>query len=179
MSKKAAVFYGRMNPFTGGHHNAVMKMMAQAANRTPFIVVSHTQNTTKNPFSVAEKMANIRTTMGNGVGILATSKNKPHLHLILGNLKNQGYNNIQVFLGSNRIPQFSYLEKINGVKLVQAGANRTKNGISATRARTAAIAGNRVNFAKTMPTTMSPVMRNRLMATIRERMTPAQKRKRT
>ena len=87
MSKKAAVFYGRTNPFTRGHHNAVTSMMAQAANHSPFIVTSHTQNTKKNPFSAAEKQEMIREIVGNGVNIIATSKNQPHLHLVLGNLK--------------------------------------------------------------------------------------------
>ena len=172
MSKKAAVFYGRMNPFTRGHLNAVTAI-TQAANRTPFIVISHTQNAKKNPLSAAEKQEIVREIVGKGVGIVATSSNKPHLHLVLKNMKDQGYNNIQVFLGSDRIPQFAYLEKINGVKLVQVGANRKKNGISATRARNAAIAGNSATFANMMPKTMSNATRKRLMATIQERMAPA------
>jgi nicotinamide mononucleotide adenylyltransferase len=183
MSKKAAVFYGRMNPFTRGHLNAVTAI-TQAANRTPFIVISHTQNAKKNPLSADEKKEIVREIVGKGVGIVATSSNKPHLHLVLGNLKNQGYNNIQVFLGSDRIPQFAYLEKINGVKLVQVGANRKKNGISATRARNAALAGNSATFQNMMPKTMSNATRKRLMTIIQERMkpvttnTPAQKRRR-
>jgi nicotinamide mononucleotide adenylyltransferase len=171
MSKKAAVFYGRMNPFTRGHLGAVTAI-TQMANHKPFVVVSHTQNTKKNPFSAAEKQEIIREIVGNGVNIVATSKNQPHLHRVLRNLKNQGYNNIKVFLGSNRIPQFAYLRNIEGVNLVQFGNNRTNNGVSATRARTAAIAGNRNTFRNMMPVTMSNATRNRLMATIQERMAP-------
>lgn len=174
MSKKAAVFYGRMNPYTRGHHSAVTSI-TQAANRTPFVVISHTQNTKKNPFSAAEKREIIQEIVGNGVSIIATSKNKPHLHLVLKNLKEMGYNNIEVFLGSNRIPQFAYLEKNGGVKLVQAGANRTNKGVSATKARNAARAGNNKTFANMMPVTMRANTRQKLLQTIQTRMGPHKK----
>ena len=169
------VFYGRMNPFTRGHKAAVN--FIRSTGRTPIIVISHSFNTTTNPLTVNEKREAIREMVGKNIEILSTSKNKPHIHMILNNLKKRGIENIEVFLGSNRIPQFGYLTKY-GVKLTPFGNKRNESnsglaGVSGRKARTAAVSGNKKAFQSMMPNTLSVATANKLMRLIQNRTTPA------
>ena len=96
------VFYGRMNPFTRGHEAAINEI--KKLGLKPVVIVTHSQNSQKNPLTVNEKINVIRNSLkNNSIRILATSSAEPKLHTILNELRNRGNTNIRVFLGSNRI----------------------------------------------------------------------------
>ena len=147
------VFYGRMNPFTIGHEAAVRHMVSEARKNgaRPVVILSHTVNANKNPLTVNQKMSVVKKVFPN-INVISTSKNQT----ITKVLNKFGSKNIKIFLGSNRFPQFEFLEKYSpAVKRVQFGATRTNNGVSATKARTAARSGSINNFRKLVPSKLS------------------------
>ena len=168
------VFYGRMNPFTRGHMAAINEIKNRGLK--PVIIVSHSQNAEKNPLTVNEKINLIRKSLKNtNVEVFATSLNEPKLHTILGKLRNRGNTNIQVFLGANRIKSLGAYVIGSGYKAVQFGGARRNTGnnlagVSGTRARTAAVAGNTATFNKMMSNQLSPNTKRLLMNLIKSRM---------
>ena len=164
MPKKAIFTYGRLNPPTIGHKVMIDNMLkaAKKAKADPFIVITHTQNKKKNPLSVSEKMELIAR-LYPGIPILATSKQEPKPTYIVNKLKANGYANISMMVGSNRLNQFNWV----GVPIVSGGvrnANTNKpTGVSATEARKAAVKGNLKTFAR-MVNTNNPKMWMRLIA---------------
>ena len=164
MTKKAIFTYGRLNPPTIGHKVMIDNLIKEARKikADPYIVITHTQNKKKNPLSVDEKMMLIAR-MYPGVPILATSKQEPNPQYIVAKLKNKGYTNMSMMVGSNRLNQFNWV----GVPIVSGGvrnANTNKpTGVSATEARKAAVKGNLKTFAR-MVNTNNPKMWMRLIA---------------
>ena len=171
------VFYGRMNPFTKGHEAAINEI--KKLGLKPVIVVTHSQNAEKNPLTVNEKINVIRKSLKNtSVEVFATSLNEPKLHTILDKLKKRGNTNIRVFLGANRIKGIGKYVEGSGYTAVQFGGARSSTGnslagVSGTRARTAAVAGNTATFNKMMSNQLSPKTKNLLMKLIKSRMNSA------
>jgi cytidyltransferase-like protein len=171
------VFYGRMNPFTRGHKAAVHEI--KSLGLKPVIIVTHSQNAEKNPLTVNEKINLIRKSLKNvNIEVFATSLNEPKLHTILGKLRNRGNTNIQVFLGANRIKGIGKYVEGSGYTAVQFGGARSSSGnnlagVSGTRARTAAVAGNTATFNKMMSNQLSPNTKRLLMNLIKSRMNSA------
>ena len=169
------VFYGRMNPFTRGHKAVINEIKKLGLN--PVIVVTHSQNAKKNPLTVNEKIQLIRKSLNNAsIEVFATSLNEPKLHTILDKLKNRGNTNIKVFLGSNRIKGIGKYVEGSGYTAVQFGGARSNTGnnlagVSGTRARTAAVAGNTATFNRMMSNQLSPNTKRLLMKLIKSRMT--------
>jgi hypothetical protein len=164
MPRKAIFTYGRLNPPTIGHKLMIDNLIKEAKknNADPYIVITHTQNKKKNPLSVDEKMLLIAR-MYPGIPILATSKQEPNPTYIVNKLKTNGYADVSMMVGSNRIGQFDWV----GVPVVSGGvrnANTNKpTGVSATEARKAATKGNLNTFAR-MVNTNNPNKWMRLIA---------------
>jgi len=165
------IFYGRMNPFTRGHASALNNIRKNG--RTPIIIVSHTKNGNKNPLNANQKITFIKKAL-NGVEVMATSKNKPTIFNVLKNLKLRN-SNIQVYLGSNRIPTLGKSLQKSGYLVKQFGAIRTNNGVSGTRSRAAARAGNTATFKNMMTPGLSPNTLTSMMKTIRNQTSPKKK----
>ena len=141
---KAIFAYGRMNPPTRGHKALINTLLLKAKDEgaTPFIVVTHTQNKKKNPLNVNRK-SEILKLMFPGVEILSTSKSEPSPIGIVKKLRDRGFNNVQMMVGSNRVGQFGFV----GIPVLSGGQrNMTSSvglaGVKATYAREAAKAGN-------------------------------------
>jgi cytidyltransferase-like protein len=175
MSNGVGVFYGRMNPFTKGHKAAINHI--KSLGLKPIIIVTHTFNAEKNPLNVNEKIKVIKNSLKNkNIEIFATSSKDPKLHTILNTLKKRGNTNIRVFLGANRIKGIGQYVLKSGYTPVQFGGNRnivgnSLAGVSGTRARMAALSGNKATFSKMMSPILSPKTVNSLMKTIKTRMT--------
>ena len=159
-----------MNPFTRGHEAAIKEI--KKLGLKPVVIVTHSQNSQKNPLTVNEKINVIRNSLkNNSIRILVTSSAEPKLHTVLERL---GTKNIQVFLGSNRIKGIGKYVEGSGYTAVQFGearSNTGKNlaGWSGTRARTAAVAGNTATFNKVMSNQLSPKTKRLLMKLIKSR----------
>ncbi len=175
------VFYGRMNPFTRGHMSVLNAIRKNG--RKPVLIVTHTQNTEKNPLTVNEKMAYMRNALKNNknVQILATNGKKVTLFSILNNLKKNNAN-IKVWLGSNRIPTIGKAITKYGYSLQQLGnarknvANNNSNtpvtnisAMSASRVRKAALKNKMIRFKSMLPPATSNEQLKRVYNIIKKR----------
>ena len=136
-----------MNPPTMGHARLINTMLKKAHTNgaKPFIVVTLTQNRNKNPLSPAQKVEILKMMYPN-VNVIASSKPVEFINKLRAN----GYNNIQMALGSNRVNSFKWINvpKISGGQRNSGSGN--VSGISATKARLAARTGTLNNFRRFM-----------------------------
>lgn len=106
--KTAVVAWGRMNPPTIGHQKVidVVKQNAQRFMGDPILFLSKTQNAKKDPLSFAEKvhfaseMFNIKVDRNTSVKTIIQ---------MLQQLQGQGYDNVILVAGSDRISQYQDL----------------------------------------------------------------------
>jgi hypothetical protein len=175
--KPVFVVYGRMNPPTIGHKSLIdtMLRMAKANGGDAVIVVSHTQDTKKNPLSVEEKLELLHL-MYPDERILATSKAESSISHILTKLKEEGYTDLTLVLGSDRIADFQFLLKsFPELKIVSGGerdpdAEDEVAAMSATKMRAAALAGNWNCFRRGMNTAVLNSQLRKTMKNIRNRL---------
>jgi|AACY02.14.fsa_nt_gi nicotinic acid mononucleotide adenylyltransferase len=175
MPKKAVITYGRFNPPTVGHEVMFKKIIntARANGADAFIIVSHSQNTKKNPLSPQEKMNVIRNMVPANVKVLQTTKAEYGPQFIIDRLRKEGnYTEFKMVLGSNRIKKgnFKWL-KINLV----SGGNRVNSGngpasMSATKARKRAQAGQSSKFKMAMSSKVPSPKARSIESRIRSRM---------
>lgn len=165
--RKTIVFaFGRMNPPTTGHQALVDKVKQTAAqhNADHEIVLSHTQDSNKNPLSAEDKLRHAQTMFPN-TNISVASKQQPTLIQHLTRLHKAGYTHAVIVGGSDRIPEYRKLiEKYNGhpdlfnfkkVSFVSAGERdpdaQDVSGMSASKMRSYAKQGNFDQFKQGVP----------------------------
>jgi len=106
--KTAVVAWGRMNPPTIGHRKVidVVKQNAQRFMGDPILFLSKTQNSKKDPLSFAEKvhfageMFNIKVDRNTSVKTIIQ---------MFQQLQGQGYDNVILVAGSDRVQQYQDL----------------------------------------------------------------------
>ena len=102
------------------------------------------------------------------VPILATSKNEPNPKYIVKKLKEKNYTNIAMMVGSDRAKSFSWV----GVPVLSGGKRNNSSdasGMSATKARNAAVIGNINVFRKSVDPKLSNNNVENLMKKIKNR----------
>lgn len=184
MNRKAVFAYGRFNPPTVGHQMMINKVinMARRNGAKPFVVVTHTQNSKKNPLSQNEKINILKARYPN-VEFLRTSREEPRPDMMVNRLKRMGYNNLTLVAGSNRMNLFSKIMEPKNVRVVSAG-NRNASapgiaGMSATKVRAMAMKLDLKKFRECLMAGYS-VNACKYMHLIKNRLTPLPtKRKRT
>ena len=163
--KKIAVTFGRMNPSTTGHQKLADKLLSVAKqnNATARIYLSHTQNNKKDPLNYADKIKYAKKAFGN----IVTKSNARTIIEVAKELEEQGFTDLIVVVGSDRIPEFKrLLEKYNGsdytfdsIEIVSAGERDPDaddvSGMSASKVRKFAMEGDYKNFASGMPSKLS------------------------
>jgi len=168
--KTAAVAFGRMNPPTIGHQKVVDAILKQKAD-AHFLFVSQTHKATgknqtryENPLPFDIKLGFIQQAFPN-IDIGDTSVSTAIG--ILQYLEKQGFENVIFICGSDRVPSFTELfNKQNGVdynlksiKIVSSGARdpdaEGADGMSASKMRAAAIAGDIDTFKTGLPAGLS------------------------
>ena len=186
--------YGRMNPPTIGHQKLVDAVLAIPGDHV--IMVSHTQDNKKNPLTAQEKVACLKKMYPGKNVFFPASPENPTLITAASNLSAKGYKNLIVVVGADRVAQFeTLLNQYNGVfndegkgykfkniKVVSAGDRDpdadSVEGMSASKMREFAIAGNVNSFALGLPTALKS-MATDLVAKIKERLAPKVKVKKT
>jgi len=141
---------------------------AKKSKADPFIVITHTQDKKKNPLTIEEKKK-ILSTMYPNVPVLATSKNEPNPKYIVKKLKEKKYTNIAMMVGSDRAKSFGWV----GIPVLSGGKRNNSSGasgMSATKAREAAVIGNINVFRKSVDPKLSNNNVENLMKTIKNRM---------
>ena len=171
--KKTIYFtFGRMNPPTIGHEK-LLNALASKAGKNPYrVFVSQSQDRKKNPLSYKDKIKIIRKMFPKYArSIMLNTKIKTAIDAAT-QLYNDGYVNLVMVAGGDRVPEFEILlKKYNGVKgrhgfynfnkimVVSAGARDPDaegvEGMSASKMRDAAKMSDFTKFSQGIPKNVS------------------------
>jgi predicted kinase len=170
--KHAVLAYGRMNPITSGHEKLVTKVkdIATKVGGSHIIVLSHSQDSRKNPLSATQKVKHAKHAFP-GINFIAASKEAPTFFDHAEKLYKQGVTHLHMVGGSDRVDEYkNLLNKYNGTQKsarfnfksiqVHSAGERDPDaegttGISASKMREYATSGNYKRFKKGAPSSMS------------------------
>jgi len=110
---KAVFTFGRMNPPTVGHEKLVNKVreVARKTRGQPLIFLSQSQDKKKNPLDYKDKIKFAQKAFGK---IAVKTKSKTVIQ-VLQELEKQGYKDVVMVVGSDRVASFKeLLNKYNG-----------------------------------------------------------------
>lgn len=163
-TEKTAVFtYGRNNPPTIGHEKLFDKTIETAKKHgaVPHIFTSHSQDAKKNPLSAEHKVELIKHAYPQA-HVASSSKEMPSMLHIAKHLNEKGHTHLVMVAGSDRTEEYKQkLQQYNGthegalynfksIKVVSAGQRdpdaEGAAGMSGTKLRSHAIAGNKEKF---------------------------------
>ena len=186
--KHHAMVFGRMNPITTGHEAVVNKMheVAKEHNAGHSLVVSHSQDAKKNPLSSEQKVKHAKNAFPK-TNVSASSKEKPTILHHAADLHKKGVTHLHVIAGSDRHKDMhELLHKYNDKESSHGHYNFKKitvhssgerdpdsegtEGISASKMREHAASGNKTEFHKGAPSTMSPKHKDAMYNDVRKGM---------
>ena len=167
-SKEVVFTFGRFNPPTIGHEKLIKKVISQSSSNNFRIYVSQSSDPKKNPLQYREKVQLMRKMFPKYGRNIIFNKKVVNVFDILVDLYNQGFQKVTMVVGSDRVPEFRKLmSKYNGVKArhgfyefdtintVSAGERDPDaddvSGMSASKMRAAASAGDLDSFSKGLP----------------------------
>ncbi len=167
--KHHVMTFGRMNPPTTGHLKLIHKVkdVADKNNAEHTVVVSHSQDSKKNPLSGEQKVKHLKR-YSPGTNFKTSSKEHPSIFHHAAELHQKGVSHLHVVVGSDRVKEFKdSLNKYNGVKgkhghydfkkiTVHSAGHRDPDaegseGMSGTKMRQHAASGNYKEFKKGVP----------------------------
>jgi predicted kinase len=184
--KHHVMTFGRMNPPTTGHLKLIDKVkdVAKKHNATHSVVVSHSQDTKKNPLSGEQKVKHLKR-YSPGTHIEKSSAEAPTI--LHHAAKAHGASHLHVVVGSDRVKEMHHLlHKYNGVEgkhgkyhfkkiTVHSAGQRDpdaegSSGMSGTKMRHHAASGNFKEFRKGVPEHVSDKHAKELMHDTRKGM---------
>jgi len=169
--KHHVMTFGRMNPPTTGHLKLIdkVKEVAKKNNATHSVIVSHSQDSKKNPLSGSQKVKHLKR-YSPGTNFENSSKEHPSIFHHAEKLHKQGVTHLHVVVGSDRVKEFKdSLNKYNGkpnkeghvpynfkkITVHSAGQRdpdaEGSEGMSGTKMRNHASTGNFKEFKKGVP----------------------------
>jgi len=164
--------FGRMNPITSGHEKLVnrVKDIAKKVGGSHHIVLSHSQDTKKNPLSPQQKVQHAKRAFP-GTNFTHSTKESPNFLTQAADLHKKGITHLHAVGGSDRVAEFKKtLNKYNGTHqgalfnfkkiIVHSAGERDPDaegasGMSASKMRGHAQKGNFNLFKSGAPSTMS------------------------
>ena len=185
--KSGVIAFGRMNPPTKGHQQVINKVheVAKEHHADHVVILSHSHDAEKNPLPADVKVKHAKHAFP-GTKITAASKDKPSLLHHASNMYDHGVRHLHFVGGSDRKPMHALLKKYNDVKGAHGHYNfksidfhsageRDENakgtaGISGTKMRSLAAAGNKKEFHAGLPTGMSAEHKEALYKDLRHHM---------
>ena len=167
--KHAVLAFGRVNPPTIGHEKLVNKTkeVAQEVGGTHHVVLSHSQDSAKNPLTSQQKLKHAKRFFPD-TNLSVSTKEHPNFLSHAAKLHKAGATHLHMVAGSDRIPEYEKtLHKYNGVKGPHGHFNFKKitmhsagerdpdaegaEGMSASKMRGHASSGNFGEFRKGIP----------------------------
>ena len=162
----ATFTFGRFNPPTVGHVKLAVKMKAVSAGNDVLIFTSHTTDRKKNPLTSTQIRKFMNPMLPRGIDVVS-SKARTVFDVVV-KLYDDGYRDIQMVVGSDRILEFQkLLKKYNGkksthgyynfesIKVISAGERDPDAegvaGMSASKMRQLVHAGQEKEFIKALP----------------------------
>jgi predicted kinase len=115
--KHAVMTFGRMNPPTTGHLKVIDKVkdVASKVGGSHHVIVSHSQDTKKNPLSGEQKVKHLKR-YSPGTNVESSSKEHPSIFHHASNLYKKGVTHLHVVVGSDRVKEFrDSINKYNGI----------------------------------------------------------------
>jgi Family of unknown function (DUF6267) len=175
--------FGRMNPPTMGHEVLVNRVqdIARRMGASHEIVMSHTQDSKKNPLSPDEKLDYAKSAFPS-TNITIAGKDHATVIQQLKKLNGRGVRHLTMVVGDDRVQSFSkLLNDLNGkefhfkkIKVVSAGARNPDDegaqGMSASKMRKAAAEGDWETFKKGVPSQMADDKAHGMYKTLRNKM---------
>ena len=162
--------FGRFNPPTTGHEKLIKKVASIAGSNPFHIYPSHTTNFQKDPLPHALKVAYMRKMFKKYAKNIIADKGARTAIDIAVKLYNDGFKNLIMVVGSDRLKEFSVLLnryndapdkkgkqlfKFDSVKVISAGERDPDSegvkGMSASKMRFAAADGNFDTFSQGLP----------------------------
>ena len=114
-SKSATFTFGRFNPPTVGHMKLAKKMQSVSSGSDVKIFTSHGSDKKKNPLTHSQKIKFMNPMLPRGVKV--SNSTSRTVFDVVTTLYDEGYREVQMVVGSDRIREFdSLLKKYNGVK---------------------------------------------------------------
>ena len=164
--------FGRMNPPTIGHEK-LLNVLARKAGSNPYrVFLSQTQDSKKNPLGYAEKTKLARKMFPKHARSILMDKKVKTVFNAVQKLYNEGYKNVVMVVGQDRVREFDILlNKYNAKKgphgiysfsridVVSAGErdpdSDSVTGMSASKMRKAAADKDFTSFSQGLPKTVS------------------------
>jgi len=115
--KHAVMTFGRMNPPTTGHLKVVDKVkdVADKVGGSHHVIVSHSQDTKKNPLNGEQKVKHLKR-YSPGTNVESSSKEHPSIFHHAAKLYKKGVTHLHVVVGSDRVKEFrDSINKYNGI----------------------------------------------------------------
>jgi len=164
--------FGRMNPPTIGHEKLLNALSAKSGKNPYRVFLSQTQDSKKNPLTYGEKVKLARKMFPKYARSIMLDKKVKTVFNAVQKLYDEGYKNIVMVVGSDRIREFEILlNKYNGKKgphgiynfsridVVSAGErdpdSDSVEGMSASKVRKAAADKDFTAFSQGLPKTVS------------------------
>ena len=179
--------FGRMNPPTIGHEK-LLNSLASKAGRNPYrVYLSQTQDKNKNPLNYKDKIKTARKIFPKHARSIILNNKLRSVFEIVTNLYNEGFKNIIMVVGSDRIREFDILlRKYNGQKgkhgfynfnsinVTSAGDRdpdaEGASGMSASKMRAAASDNDYTSFSQGLPKDVSNPEAKKLFNNVRKGM---------
>ena len=188
-AKETVVFgFGRFNPPTTGHEKLIEKVASVSGSNPFFIYPSHTTGP-KDPLPHAKKVAWMRKMFPKYKKNIIADRNAKTAIQIAEKLYKDGYKNLIMVAGSDRLKEFetlltryndapdkkgNQLFKFDSVKVVSAGERDPDaegvSGMSASKMRAAAEKGDFDSFKTGIPSTLNDADKKKLYLEVRKNM---------
>jgi len=179
--------FGRMNPPTIGHQKLLDKLASVAGRMPYFVYLSQSQDSKKNPLDYKTKVKTVRKMFPRHARSIILEKSCKNAMECAVKLYNQGYKNITMVVGQDRMREFDVLlKKYNGQKarhgfynfnkinIVSAGDRdpdaEGAEGMSASKMRSAASDNDFTTFAQGLPKGFSNAESKKLFNAVRNGM---------
>jgi len=160
------IAFGRFNPPTVGHQQLIdtASMVAMEDGADYIVAPSRSQDKNKNPLDPDTKISFMRMMFPDHSERIVNDPNFKTIFDVLKKAHNDGYTNIKVVCGSDRIKEFERLSnEYNGklyqfdmIDIIPSGdidpdGNKSIEGLSSSRLRLAAVEGDFITFRSGLP----------------------------
>lgn len=179
--------FGRMNPPTIGHEK-LLDALSKKAGKNPYkVYLSQSQDTNKNPLGYKDKIKLARKMFPRHARSIMLDAKIRNVFDIMKKLYDEGYRNVAMVVGSDRLREFDILlKKYNGKKgkhglynfktitVISAGERDPDadgaEGMSASKMRAAAKSGDFSQFAQGLPKSIGNAEAKKVYNAIRSAM---------
>ena len=176
------IAFGRFNPPTTGHEKLLDTVASSSDDNDYMIIPSRTQDKKKNPLDADTKVSVMQKMFPKHKDKIVNDKNNRTIFDVLKKAHTDGYANVRILGGADRVKEFEKLTgdyngklyNFDNVEVVSAGArdpdSEDVTGMSASKQRKAAAEGDIKAFMKGVPKSLSQKDAEELFKKIRTAM---------